>query len=462
MKVNKYLLLKCISIGIFLAIVSQPLHSQDWTKLPNSGKFINRIFAPVNNPNRIVIASDNDSVKLDKTLPFQDIMSGNGIIVSEDRGKTFPTHLLDGYLVFDIFNPSYEPQNWYAAARMLDQGSILKSTDNLVSFNNTNYCEGFPQAFKFAEDTFNKGYLAYSASNTDEGFNYTTDGFEVCNPNKIIDIQSRYLSISKLVPGLMYIAGDNQFAEGVWRSLDSGKTWTRFESGLERLRVLCVLASSTNPAVVFCGADTVMNLSKGYYQGRGLYMSLDTGKTWTLAAAKGYRVFEIAQHPTQPRHLAAACDKGGVFISSATGYYWEQRSNGIPENALVRNIAIPNWDATPQGFKCIAGTYGDGAYISGDIVTSVEEKTKPIINIYPNPANNIVNLILNDYKNDNYIKIEISDICGNSLCKLFEGNTNELQEILTWNVPNELANGMYILKVQTEKSVNTFKLQISK
>jgi hypothetical protein len=461
MKYNIYILLKSLIFSFCLVLIAQPLTAQSWTKLSNSGKYINRIYTPLNYPDRIIIASDNDSFKLDKTFPFDELVSGAGIIISNDRGQTFPIQLLNDYKVFDIFNPKNTPNTWYASIRLLDQGSIAISNDNLTSFNTNDLkCQSTSQPIKFDEDTFNLGYFAVSALNTDEGFSHTTNNFETCIPNKLLDIQSRYLSISKLIPGLMYIAGDAQLAEGVWRSLDSGNTWSRFESGLERLRVLCVHASTVDPAVVFCGADSVLSLSDSYYKGKGMYISLDTGKTWALCAAAGYRVFDIAQHPTSPRHLAAACDFGGVFISSAAGFYWEQRNTGLPANFPVRNIAIPNWLSTENGFRCIAGTYGDGAYISEEMITSVEENNKPIANVFPNPASNKINLALDNYSSSNYIKIELLDIRGNSVSTLYEGNSSELKQYLTWDIPTELSNGMYILKLQTENVVNTYKLQI--
>ncbi len=461
MKAKCYFLIKSTLLSFILVLICQPLTAQSWTKLSNSGKYINRVYTPINYPDRIVIATDNDSFKLDNTIPFNELVSGGGIIISNDRGQSFPTQLLNGYMVFDIFNPQKSPNDWFASIRLLDQGSIAVSTDNLSSFNMDDLrCSSIRQPMKFEDDTFNIGYTGVTYYNTDEGFSYSTDNFQTCNPNKLIDIQSRDLSISKLVPGLMFIAGDNQYAEGIWRSLDSGKTWARFESGLERLRALCVMASSADPAVVFCGADTVISLDYSYYKGKGIYVSLDTGKTWSIYAANGYRVFDIAQHPTNPNHLAAACDKGGVFISSAAGFYWEQRNTGLPENIPVRNIAIPNWTDTENGFRCIAGTYGDGAYISEEMITSVEDDNKAIAHIFPNPATNRINLAIDNYSNSNYINIELLNISGNSVGTLYQGSTSDINQIFSWDIPAELSNGMYILKIQTENTVNTYKVQV--
>jgi photosystem II stability/assembly factor-like uncharacterized protein len=84
-----------------------------------------------------------------------------------------------------------------------------------------------------------------------------------------------------------------------------------------------------------------------------IYMSTDTGRTWRPVGAAGKRVFDLAQHPTNPKYMVAACDSGSVFFSGSWGYGWEEYSHGLPEDISVRVVAIADWGGDDaEGGQC--------------------------------------------------------------------------------------------------------------
>jgi len=201
----------------------------------------------------------------------------------------------------------------------------------------------------------------YSAFiDTDDGFKFSNDTLANCETNDNLDIQSRDIAVSPLDKNLIFIAGDDFHSGGVFRSYDDGATWLKDSTGLEGLRILSVLPSAFNKAWVICGADS-FDINKVRH-GKGIYISLDTGKTWKLAGAQGASVYSLVQHPKYPKFIAAACGRLGVYLSGSFGWSWESYSDGLPKDSSVRNIAIPALDSTNDGIVVYAGVYGDGVY----------------------------------------------------------------------------------------------------
>ena len=72
------------------------------------------------------------------------------------------------------------------------------------------------------------------------------------------------------------IRGNVSHGEGVWKSLDAGKTWTYM--GLRETQYISrVRIDPTNPDIVFVGA---LGHVFGPNKERGVYRTTDGGKTW--------------------------------------------------------------------------------------------------------------------------------------------------------------------------------------
>ena len=85
---------------------------------------------------------------------------------------------------------------------------------------------------------------------------------------------------------------------GVWKSTDAGKTWTHV--GLEKSYFIPMIAvDSKNPDIVYVAAEGKLYDNEMDCE-RGLFKSIDGGKTWTnLGPHEGPRRQRLRHRPAQ-------------------------------------------------------------------------------------------------------------------------------------------------------------------
>jgi photosystem II stability/assembly factor-like uncharacterized protein len=149
--------------------------------------------------------------------------------------------------------------------------------------------------------------------------------------------------------------GDSAEGDGVYKSLDGGKTWTHL--GLEQTaQISRVRIHPTNPDIVYVGA---LGNCWGPSPERGLFRTKDGGKTWQkiLYRDENTGVADLAMDPTNPDILYAsmlelrrfpwgfrsAGPGSGLFKSTDGGDTWKELTNnpGLPDGLKGRiGIAI--------------------------------------------------------------------------------------------------------------------------
>jgi len=96
-------------------------------------------------------------------------------------------------------------------------------------------------------------------------------------------------------------AYSGQTGGGLWKTVDGGDTWTPVTDGqVHSSSVGAVAVSETNPDIVWIGMGE--QCIRGNIQpGDGVYKSTDAGKTWTRAGfAQSDAISRIRIHPTNP------------------------------------------------------------------------------------------------------------------------------------------------------------------
>jgi len=89
-------------------------------------------------------------------------------------------------------------------------------------------------------------------------------------------------------------------AGGVWKSTNGGLTWTPVFDDQPVASIGAIAVAPSNPDVVWVGTGEG-NPRNSVSVGNGVYRSLDGGKTWThLGLEKTERISAIAVHPTDP------------------------------------------------------------------------------------------------------------------------------------------------------------------
>jgi photosystem II stability/assembly factor-like uncharacterized protein len=138
---------------------------------------------------------------------------------------------------------------------------------------------------------------------------------------------------------------------GMYKSVDAGKTWTK--AGLPNAgRIGRIVVHPKNPDIVFVAASGHLYSEN---PDRGVYRSTDGGKSWTKTLdhkvdGRAIGAIDIAMDPVNPNVLyAATYDKvrkpwtfgeGGpgsaLFKSTDAGASWRQMTSGLPTGMLGR------------------------------------------------------------------------------------------------------------------------------
>ncbi len=153
-------------------------------------------------------------------------------------------------------------------------------------------------------------------------------------------------------------------AGGMWRSTDSGKSWTLTTQLSIQQSVSClaqdVRANHTN--VWYYGSGECYGASAGatgaYYLGNGVYRSLDDGVTWTSMASTANNdvnfasnwegIWSIATDPsrTDSSIVYASLLNGAVFRSNDSGRLWSPvfgsatSASGYYTNVIVTSAGV--------------------------------------------------------------------------------------------------------------------------
>jgi len=143
------------------------------------------------------------------------------------------------------------------------------------------------------------------------------------------------IAVAPSDPNVIYVGtgescwrGNISYGDGMYKSLDGGKTWSHI--GLEDTRHIArIIVSPTNPDVLFVAA---MGHAYGPNETRGVFHSTDGGKTWQKILYKDNKTgaIDLTFDPSNPHILYAA-------LYEAQRYPWTAISGG-PGSGLYKSI----------------------------------------------------------------------------------------------------------------------------
>jgi photosystem II stability/assembly factor-like uncharacterized protein len=171
---------------------------------------------------------------------------------------------------------------------------------------------------------------------------------------------------------------------GLWKTSDYGGNWTPVTDGqIHSSSVGAVAVSESNPDIVFIGMGESC-IRGNIRPGDGVYKSIDAGKTWThVGFADSDAIAKIRIHPTNP-NIVFAADFGkygapsaerGLFKSTDGGAHWKKvlfrddRTGAVDVEIDRRN---PNvmfaalWQAYRVEYQMSSGGPGSGLFKSTD------------------------------------------------------------------------------------------------
>jgi photosystem II stability/assembly factor-like uncharacterized protein len=230
----------------------------------------------------------------------------------------------------------------------------------------------------------------------------TTDFGRTWNP--IFDDQPTgsigAIAIAPSDPNVIYVGSgeglarpDLSVGDGIYKSIDAGKTWTHL--GLrdgQQIPMIVVDPRDANKLFV-----AVLGHPYGPSEERGVYRSTDGGKSFEKVLSKDENTgaSDLEFDPTNPDTIYAclweqrqgpwengawAGTNGGVFKSSDSGKTWKQLSKGLPEDGVVQaDVAVAPSDPN-RIYATVANPRTVGIYRSddaGENWTRITTDTRP-------------------------------------------------------------------------------------
>jgi photosystem II stability/assembly factor-like uncharacterized protein len=181
-------------------------------------------------------------------------------------------------------------------------------------------------------------------------------------------------------------------AGGVWKTTNAGLSWKPvFDKQKDASPAIGAIAvSESDPNVIYVGTGEAC-IRGNIVGGNGVYKSIDAGKTWKFAGlADTHAIGRLAVHPKNPNiafvaalgHPFADNDERGIFRTQDGGKTWEKvlykdaRSGGIdvvfdPSNSNILFAAL--WQTRRTPWSLDSGGPGSGLYRSGDGGTTWKE-----------------------------------------------------------------------------------------
>ena len=166
---------------------------------------------------------------------------------------------------------------------------------------------------------------------------------------------------------------------GIFRSLDGGRTWKQM--GLENTKTIHrILIDEHDPSIIYAGA---LGFAWGANPERGVYKSVDSGKTWTRILFSNDRsgVADMVMDPENPRKIIAALWEygrtpwdfysggpgSGLYLTYDGGETWKKITDkeGLPKGELGR-IGIAIAPSSPDIVYALIEAKENGLYKSID------------------------------------------------------------------------------------------------
>ncbi|HEX6976716.1 MAG TPA: hypothetical protein VF147_20050, partial [Vicinamibacterales bacterium] len=169
---------------------------------------------------------------------------------------------------------------------------------------------------------------------------------------------------------------------GVWKSTDAGATWSPIFDDQPISSIGSIAVSPSNPNVVYVGSGEA-NIRGNVAAGNGIYKSVDAGKTWTHVWKQEGQIGTMVVHPSNPDIAFAAVlghafgpnSERGVYRTLDGGKSWEQvlkkdADAGASDIAMdPSNPAIlfaGFWQARRLPWDLVSGGPSSGLYVSRD------------------------------------------------------------------------------------------------
>ncbi len=168
-------------------------------------------------------------------------------------------------------------------------------------------------------------------------------------------------------------------AGGIWESKNNGHTWTPIFDDQDAASIGSVAIHQKNPSVIYVGTGEG-NPRNSQNSGRGMYKTLDGGKTWQFLGLENTRqIHRVIVHPDNPDIVWAGVSGAswgssadrGVYKTTDGGTSWEKILYINEHTGVADMVADPNnpnkilvamWEHYRKPWNFKSGGAGSGLY----------------------------------------------------------------------------------------------------
>jgi photosystem II stability/assembly factor-like uncharacterized protein len=185
------------------------------------------------------------------------------------------------------------------------------------------------------------------------------------------------------IPGNPNVFYFGAVAGGVWKTVNGGTTWEPIFDKESVSSIGAIAVSESDPNVIYVGTGEACIRGNISY-GDGVYKSVDGGKTWTNLGLKDSRhIGAIIVDPHDSNivfvaalgHAYGTNTERGVFRSTDGGKTWEKVLYKDDKTGAIDIVFDPNnshilfaalWEAHRTPYSLVSGGPGSGLYKSSD------------------------------------------------------------------------------------------------
>lgn len=169
---------------------------------------------------------------------------------------------------------------------------------------------------------------------------------------------------------------------GIWKTYDGGFRWHPIFDETDQFTVGSIAIAPSNPNIIYAGTGEA-NIRGNVCSGDGIYKSLDAGKSWKHIWKQKGQIGTMIVHPTNPDIAFAAVlghafgpnSDRGVFRTTDGGINWQKvlyKDDESGASDVCFDPSNPNilfaglWQTRRRPWDLTSGGPGSGLYVSRD------------------------------------------------------------------------------------------------
>jgi hypothetical protein len=262
-----------------------------------------------------------------------------GLLVTEDGGRSWQDGGIHGFVARASRAVAFDPQEPWRVYASSVAGGLFKSEDHGKHWQrrrfgtSTNYTTGIsvdPVDHSVYVATLDNLGIKLNGiwKSTDFGKTFTRiDRGQGAPPGEFLDLSGRGITVDPNRHRTVYFA--DRFA-GVWRSRNAGASWINVDAR----GAMSVTVDPTNSDIVYAAAN----------DGVGVLKSIDGGASFTLKSVglpetRTARTGSVLVNPKNPNVLYIGTEGDGVFKSTDGAESWHPFNRGL-EDLVVFGLAM--------------------------------------------------------------------------------------------------------------------------